>query len=77
VPEGNYLTKVRKRVDSFTHYPTLKLKVGQKSRGKVLYKIESPSRGSMESKKIVQDVNMRRRSDPEDGGPVRCSAADA
>ena len=55
MPEGNYLTKVRKRVDSFTHYPTLKLKVGHKSKVKLLYKIESPSRGSMESKKIVQD----------------------
>ena len=52
MPEGKYLTKVRKMVDSFTHYPTLKkLKVGHKSKVKVLYKIESPSRGSMESKK--------------------------
>jgi hypothetical protein len=73
-PKETTLTKVRRRVDSITHYPTLKLKVGQKSKVKVLYKIESPSRGSMESKKIVQDEGKSsifvKRSIPRTAVPV-------
>jgi hypothetical protein len=83
VPEGKHLTKVRKMVDSFTHYPTLKLKLGYKTKVKLIYKIESPSRGSMKERwsqkndetRLSGIVNFSHMSDPEDGGPARCNAA--